>query len=555
MSIAAEIQRIRDVFGPGTDIRVPPYQRAYAWEDEEVEALIQDLLQAFRAGTIYFLGAIVVIRPRNRGPSEVVDGQQRLTTLTVMLCVLRDLSKSKDEEVLLQSMIGTETKPMPFGATQQKWRITLNPIDDPFFRRFVQERGATRLEQSERDAARHPGSQSQARIDAAISHMQDHLSDMSSEERSRFVVWLLDQVSLARVRVSQFEVAYKVFQSLNHRGKALSDHDILKGVLFDRAQYTSAEATQMSVQWNAYTARLGDRGFGDLWKQLRSICDRDGAGELVSGLISGITRQGSVSEFLSKKLPRYVDAYDAIMSGKTDGLRLGAEAKRRICFLRSIHHEGWRAPAVRFLAEYPYDEAMADRFFCAIECLAYTMQYSVKEREYRDKRYRRLLDAMDKPETLFIKGSLLDLSPRERSDLLDRLRGRFPNLKQRKALLMRFSAAVEGGVPLDPTTDCTVEHILPRTPNKGSDWYEEWAKTRDREDLTECIGNFTLLTHSENQRADRKPFVEKLAVYFETGKATYALSNDLQGRTRWTPDDVRARRDALIQSLADDWGL
>ena len=44
MSIAAEIQRIRDVFGPGTDIKVPPYQRAYAWEDEETEALILDLL-------------------------------------------------------------------------------------------------------------------------------------------------------------------------------------------------------------------------------------------------------------------------------------------------------------------------------------------------------------------------------------------------------------------------------------------------------------------------------------------------------------------------------
>ncbi len=330
MSIAAEIQRIRDVFGPGTDIRVPPYQRAYAWEDEEVEALIQDLLEAFRAGTIYFLGAIVVIRPRNRGPSEVVDGQQRLTTLTVMLSVLRDLSKSKDEEILIQSMIGTETKPMPFGAVQQKWRITLNPIDDPFFRRFVQERGATRLDQAVRDAARHPGSQSQTRIDAAINHMYDHLSDMSAEERSRFVVWLLDQVSLARVRVSQFEVAYKVFQSLNHRGRALSDHDILKGVLFDRAQYSPVEATKMSDQWNAYTARLGDRGFGDMWKQVRAISDRDGAGELVSGLMAGISRQGSVSEFLTSRLPRYVDAYDAIVSGRTDGLRLGEEAKRRI---------------------------------------------------------------------------------------------------------------------------------------------------------------------------------------------------------------------------------
>ena len=184
MSIAAEIQRIRDVFGPGTDIRVPPYQRAYAWEDEEVEALIQDLLEAFRAGTIYFLGAIVVIRPRNRGPSEVVDGQQRLTTLTVMLSVLRDLTKSKDEEILVQSMIGAETKGMRFGAQQQqKWRITLNPIDDPFFRRFVQERGATLQAQPVRDAARQPGSQSQARIDAAINLMHDHLSDMSAEER------------------------------------------------------------------------------------------------------------------------------------------------------------------------------------------------------------------------------------------------------------------------------------------------------------------------------------------------------------------------------------
>ena len=146
MSIAAEVQRIREIFGPGTDIRVPPFQRAYAWEDEEVEVLIQDLLEAFRTGTVYFLGAIVVIRPRNRGPSDVVDGQQRLTTLTIMMSVLRDLARTKDEEALLQSMIGPDVKAggMRFQSAQsQKWRITLNPNDEPYFRRFVQESGAT----------------------------------------------------------------------------------------------------------------------------------------------------------------------------------------------------------------------------------------------------------------------------------------------------------------------------------------------------------------------------------------------------------------------------
>ncbi len=555
MSIAAEVQRIRDVFGPGTDIRVPPFQRAYAWEDTEVDILIKDLLEAFTSNTVYFLGAIVVIRPRNRGPSDVVDGQQRLTTLTIMLAVLRDLAKTKDEEGLIHSMIGHETMSTMFGGGQ-RWRITLNPTDMPFFRQYVQDRGGTLQQEAIRDASRHAASESQGRLATAIVHMYDHLTDLSAEERTRFTMWMLDQVSIVRVRVAEFPVAYKVFQSLNHRGRPLSDHDILKSALFERAGFSTEEAALQSRRWDAYTARLSDRGFGDMWKQIRSIYDREGVGEMVSGLMAGITaKKSTIGAFLDARLPKFVEAYDAVVNGKTDAIDLGEEARRRICFLRSIHHESWRAPAIRFLAEYPYDRASADRFFWALDRLAYCMQYSVKDRDYRQKRYRRLLDSMDTAASLFDEKAPLQLTDRERTDFLERLRGRFPNFKQRKALLMRISAAVDGSAALDPETDCTVEHILPRTPSKGSDWYEEWSRTRDRDELTECIGNFTLLTHAENQEADRKPFLDKLVIYFRSGTASYPLSNDLQGRTRWTPDDVRTRRDALIQNLAKDWSL
>ena len=429
----------------------------------------------------------------------------------------------------------------------------------------MQEKAATLQDEAAREEARAPGSESQARLSAAVGNMHEYLSDMAAEERARFATWLLDQVTLVRVRVSEFAIAYKVFQSLNHRGKPLSDHDILKSVLFERAEYSAQESVGQSRKWSHYTARLGDRGFGDLWKQVRSIYDRDAVGEMVSGLMAGITHKAgpgvqqsdAISTFLETRLPKFVDAYDAVVNGKTEGLRLGQEALRRICFLRSIHHESWRAPAIRFLSEFDYDEHMSDRFFSAMDRLAYTMQYSVKDRDYRHKRYRRLLDAMDKPAGLFEPNSLLDLTARERTDLLERLKGRFPNFKQRKALLMRISAAVENGVAIDPSADCTVEHILPRTPSKGSNWFEEWSRARDRDELTECIGNFTLLTHAENQKADRKPFLEKLEeVYFESGKAaSYALSNDLRGRTRWTPDDVKTRRDMLVQALAKDWGI
>ena len=553
MSIAAEVQRIRDVFSPGADIRVPPFQRAYAWEDDETEVLIRDLLEAFRAGTVYFLGAIVVIRPRNKGPLDVVDGQQRLTTLTILLAVLRDLALSREQESQLHNMIGHETMGMVFGGGHH-WRMTLNRSDTPFFRRYVQERGATKNQDAMVESAAIEGSPSQTRIAAAVAQAHDFMTDMNDDERTRFAAWLLDEVSIVRVRVSEFAVAYKVFQALNHRGKPLSDHDILKSALFERVGFTAQEAQQQSDRWNTYTNRLGDRGFADMWKQIRSLYDREGAGEMVSAVIAGIIPRSSIGEFLNNKLPRFVDAYDVVVNGRANGLALSEETQRRICYLRSIHHESWRAPAIMFLVEQTYDPDAADRFFWALERLAYTLQYSVRDREYRHKRYRKVLDAMASG-TLFDADSPLDLSRGEKTELVDRLRGRFPNFKQRRALLMRLSGAVEGAPALPPETDCTVEHILPRTFPKGSDWVEDWSRQRDRDDLTECIGNFTLLTHDENQFADRKSFRDKLEIYFKNGKASFALSHDLKGRTRWTPEDVKTRRDALIQNLAKDWDL
>src|SRR5215467_7715869 len=118
MAIAAEVLRIRDVFSAANEIRVPPFQRNFAWGEEETTALLNDLTGAFENSVIYFLGAMVVIRPKGRGTSDVVDGQQRLTCLTIILAVLRDLAPSADEQALLHAMIGHESLSIRFGGGQ-----------------------------------------------------------------------------------------------------------------------------------------------------------------------------------------------------------------------------------------------------------------------------------------------------------------------------------------------------------------------------------------------------------------------------------------------------
>ncbi|MBK9293912.1 MAG: DUF262 domain-containing protein [Oligoflexia bacterium] len=89
---------IKDLFGNNNSLfQVPDYQRPYSWIDEQVEALWDDIFNAYtnnsansQADQNYFLGSIIVV-PGEGGYQDVVDGQQRLTTLMILFCVVRDL--------------------------------------------------------------------------------------------------------------------------------------------------------------------------------------------------------------------------------------------------------------------------------------------------------------------------------------------------------------------------------------------------------------------------------------------------------------------------------
>ena len=82
-------------------LTVPPNQRNYKWDEREVRQLFQDLAKAINSGD-YFLGTIVTI-PRDNGILELVDGQQRLATISILLSTIRDYLKGK-EPVLVESI-------------------------------------------------------------------------------------------------------------------------------------------------------------------------------------------------------------------------------------------------------------------------------------------------------------------------------------------------------------------------------------------------------------------------------------------------------------------
>ena len=105
--ISARELPLYKVFCSDFDFRIPNYQRPYAWKVEQASQLLADLTDALNRGSDepYFLGSVVLVQVAGSATADVIDGQQRLTTLTILLAILRDLTQSAELASELEQMI------------------------------------------------------------------------------------------------------------------------------------------------------------------------------------------------------------------------------------------------------------------------------------------------------------------------------------------------------------------------------------------------------------------------------------------------------------------
>jgi len=148
--LVAKEEQVSRLFSRDYVFRIPGYQRPYAWTTEQARELFEDLLGFLRASTgpvsempPYFLGSIVLIKPDGTPDSDVVDGQQRLTTLTLLLSAIRsnlEAARAANLTTLIYEK-GNDVL-----GTQDHFRLTLRERDREFFQKYVQqEDGLARL--------------------------------------------------------------------------------------------------------------------------------------------------------------------------------------------------------------------------------------------------------------------------------------------------------------------------------------------------------------------------------------------------------------------------
>lgn len=234
---------------------VPPYQREYVWSDADVQAFADDIYDEFygNRGELlpdreYFIGSIVVCR-NTHGAYELIDGQQRMTTIFLFLCAIRDslLATGASASKSLEAMI-CDSRTGDDGEDVQDYRLLLQYEDS----RDV----LVRIAQGGSAVAR-DDTKSMRCIFEAYRTLRNFLSGEfkdDADEIKRFFVAFIRRVKLIRIVTPNLAHALKVFETVNDRGVGLTAMDLLKNLLFMR---TSAEEyPKLQILWKELTTHL-----------------------------------------------------------------------------------------------------------------------------------------------------------------------------------------------------------------------------------------------------------------------------------------------------------
>lgn len=549
LGVRAQESSLNQVFGPSERLCMPPYQRSYSWSEREAGELLTDLLDAVDTNTPHFIGAIVLNKGTEEGLLEIVDGQQRLTTLTILLAVLRDLEDDAARSNELHSMIADEARPILGEAAN--WRLTLNHMDGPFFRHAVQTRGATlRLEGEVAE------SDSQRRMVLNAQTLLKRVKALSAKKRHDLAEVTTKRCALVRVVVNDKDQGFKVFRVLNTRGKEPGAHDIIKTELFQRAKFDVKDASFYSEKWAEFEASLGGNAFDDLLHQIRSIYDKSTKGEMISAFLKTVIPKISAHKFLDDLLPRYVEAYKLISTANVENGKHAQLVSDKLNQMRALDQTSWRAPALKFLVERGMDDDSAPEFFTKLERLSYVVMLVLTDRNQRTKRFNKVIENIENNRTLFSRTGPFNVSKDETRRAFERMHGRFATFGQRRSMALRLNAALDGGFAIAPESDATVEHVLPRNINQDSHWMITWPDPAKRREQCDTLGNFVLLTNKVNQKADRLDYRAKKEVYFNGGGGQdFALTRDLEDQDAWTSEVVRKRTERLAEILMMEWQL
>lgn len=567
--IKCEKKVIREIFNMWYCI--PDYQRAYVWDTDQVRDLLDDTISAYRENkdAQYFLGSMVLkINEKSDNnvsytEYELLDGQQRITTVFLILACMRDMLT--DYPQYQNSLAGFVYQAEDAILQQpERMRIIFNIRSD--VRDFVNEH--IKPLHGTCDSALLKDKMQAKDVNISIRNMANAMlvaHEFLEENKNEIIGYLsyfLNKVLMIYVATEELQDAFQLFTVLNNRGVKLSSSDILKAE--NLKELSAADRTSWATRWEEMETYFGE-DFDKFLSHIRTILvKKKQTTTLLKEFDEFVYSNQEYDRTQKKYVPRtpilrrgrdtfellysYYHTYQEVFDTDHSVITGDYEITNYLKLMETgFGADYWIAPVLDYYRKYRRRGFVAflkalDRKLSADWITAATPTVRM---ENVNAILREIEASQDSAALLQSKTFTINKSDFERvinGDIYGRLFAKY--------LLLKLDLIYRGSsTPMIPQAIASIEHILPRNPSADSQWVKDFPAA-EREEWTNKLGNLVLISRRKNTAQGNRDYVEKKEKYFEKSIEMFPNSIRIyQNYPEWKLSDLKKNHSDVVTEL------
>lgn len=558
--ISAKEYNLWDLMSGHFVFNVPDYQRPYSWTEKETVSLWDDLIEFWQEtktapDRTYFIGSVVLVIKGNLPGVDIIDGQQRLSTLSLLLSMLYNHSSAIKKDItkcLWEAGIQHQNIP-------DKPRLTLRKRDASFFEKYIAKCNIDELLSTDPRKLKDDAQRLLLNNAIALDKCIKSFFDNDFTEVDSFITTLFNQCFFVVVTTTDNESAFRVFSVMNNRGLSLLPSDIIKSHII--GEIDENKRSYYSDKWENIEVDLGRDKFNALLSHIRMIYLRSKLhGTLVSEFEKAIFNKFPQKEdIVTSVIEPYAESYEKIINTEYSAAAHADEVNEYLSWLNRIDDSDWIPALMYAMVQYQSDSDFILHFSKKLERLTSYFYLASKPSNKRIERYASIIDSLKNHKSIDNALKSMDLTSSEKNEFYNILNGDVYLMpaRKRKYVMLRLDRFISDKAAKYKDNIFSIEHVLPQTPPEGSQWLIDWKDDNIREYWLHKIANLIPLTRKKNSQVQNKDFKEKKEKYFssKSGVTTYALATDVLNENEWTPEVVARRQERLMGVFAKYWEL
>lgn len=547
LEIKASIESLKKVLCDDERFyQIPDYQRPYSWDKDNVSDLISDLVTSYinNIEENYFCGSLVLVQG-DKGRLDIIDGQQRVTTFTILACVIRDLyydildEKQKDYiKLSIQDKYENTKRKLKF-LTNDKYQLD---FEETVLKKinFVSNKN-----DYEKDFPKNRYLQNAHFI---RDNIKENFGNFNIDV-NKFVIWLYEKVVLTTILCPNADSAIRIFNVLNDRGMPLSPIDILKSSLMQRI-LNEEDKNTFKVSWEAIITKLefDDIAFEDMLNSYLYYKLGDNPSVRIDTELMDIFKKENKLENpleIISEIKKFSDSYIEILTLKNKYIFCLKYLKHRIYWtsiLASAKFVKYKDfdKLIKYLMAYYYQNWIAGKTVANIKQTSFNIIKSIKKDDNIDEIIKLMQENLKKYETTNMFENELNINNHYERNWAK------PLLILVEYFWTDSQNEQQSFIPL--SSKLHLEHILPQTTNE---FWNNIFTIEQREIWTNSLANLVLLSLRKNIQAQNYDFNSKKEAYFNNDNVatSFHTTRDIKEICEWNEKELKLRKDKLVNKI------